>query len=174
MATVATFVLLSIAVDRAEALDRVLADDMTEGLRGEAFPIISRMINVYFPAGTGLGSFDPLFRMHEPFDFLSLKYFNHAHNDFLEIILDAGLPGAVLLASALIWMILAGVRAWRVGSGVEQALPQLGSVMLLLIAIASLFDYPARTPIIMVMTVVAGVWLSAAPKGRSVALPTTA
>jgi hypothetical protein len=31
--------------------------------------------------------------------------------------------------------------------------------MLLLVFIASIFDYPARTPMIMAMIVVAGVWL---------------
>lgn len=157
---IAIFVLISFAANRAVSIERVMALDAGQDLRGRALPVVLEMILVYFPAGSGLGGFDPVFRIHEPFDFLSLLYFNHAHNDFLEIVLDTGIFGLLMLVAALLWWAWASMRAWRAGSGTRYAVPKLGSAMLLLVMIASIFDYPARTPIIMATIVVAGMWLS--------------
>ena len=117
-----------------------------------------------------MGSFDAMFRIHEPLALLKPTYFNHAHNDFIEIVLDAGLPGLLILLAALIWWGWASMRAWRSagknGTGKSDIgksgamLPMLGSATLLLVLIASIFDYPARTPMIMAMVVLAAAWLS--------------
>lgn len=155
VAAVAAVVLVVVAADRAVSIDRALAIDAGHDMRTRGLPTVWAMIVRYFPAGTGAGSFDPLFRIAEPFALLKLTYFNHAHNDFLEIALDTGLPGLLLLASALGWWVVAGARAWRAPA----ALPRLGAAMLLLVVIASLFDYPARTPMIMAMMVLAATWL---------------
>src|SRR3546814_18361129 len=85
-------------------------------------------------------------------------YFNHAHNDFLEIVLDGGLPALLLMLVAIGWYGMASMRAWR-GSGRHSVLPKLGSAILFLVFVASAFDYPARTPMMMAMIVIAGLWL---------------
>ena len=157
---IAIFVLLSVAADRAVSIERALAIDTRQDLRTRALPTVLAMIRTYFPFGSGLGGFDPIYRIHEPFALLRLTYFNHAHNDFLELALDAGLFGILLLLAGLLWWAWASARAWRAGADARHALPKLGSAMLLLVMIASVFDYPARTPMIMAMIVVAGVWLS--------------
>lgn len=169
---VAVLVLVSIAAGRAESIDRVFAVDLGDDMRSRGLPTVLTMVGEYFPAGSGLGSFDPVFRLHEPFDLLKPTYFNHAHNDFLEVALDAGLPGVLLLAAAVLWWAWASVRAWRAGADARHVPPRLGSAMLLLVIIASAFDYPARTPLIMAMIVIAGTWLCAPQDERGAsALP---
>jgi len=158
--TVAIFVLISLAADRAVSIDRVFAGNEGQDMRSRGLPTVLAMTRTYFPWGTGLGSFDPMFRMHEPFALLKPTYFNHAHNDLLEIVLDAGLAGGLLLLAGLAWWIIASARAWQAGAGMRHALPKLGSAMLLLIVVASVFDYPARTPTVMALTVIAACWLS--------------
>lgn len=165
------FVLISIAADRAEGINRALDIDISEEKRRLALPTVLSMIMVYFPWGSGLGAFDPIYRIHEPFSLLDIKYFNHAHNDFLEVALDAGLPGILLLLCATCWWLFKSLNAWRSGSSVYGMLPKLGSAMLLLLFLASVFDYPARTPLIMATMVVAGVWLSGGAGGAHRALP---
>lgn len=160
---IAALVAISVEADRAISINRVLAEDASEDMRGRALPAVLAMIRDYFPVGSGVGSFDPVFRLHEPFALLKPTYFNHAHNDFLEIVLDAGLPGLLLLVAALTWWGWASVRAWRAAPGPGGMLPRLGSAMLLLVFVASLFDYPARTPLIMAMVVIAAVWLCDRP-----------
>lgn len=166
VAVVAAFVAISIAADRAAAVQRALTVDAGQDIRSRALPTVLEMIRLYFPMGSGLGGFDPLFRVHEPFGLLKLTYFNHAHDDVLEIILQTGIFGLLLLLSAVLWWAWASVSAWRsdaVAGGISR---KLGSGWLLLVLIASLFDYAARTPMIMAMITVAGVWLCGAPEAR--------
>lgn len=166
---VAALILISVGADRATSIHRAITLDAAEDTRARAMPTVLAMIRDYFPAGTGFGTFDPVFRMHEPFELLKPTYFNHAHNDFLEIALDGGLPALVLLLAAIGWWAYASFRVWRSASP-DATLSRLGSAMLLLIFIASAFDYPARTPMIMAMIVLAAAWLSWGAKelgGRS-------
>lgn len=156
VAVVAALVLLSVVADRAASIDRVFGLDAAQDVRARALPTVLTMIATYFPVGTGFGSFDPLFRMNEPFHLLKPTYFNHAHNDYLEIALDGGIGGILLLAASLGWWAIASVRAWRAGS----TLRCLGSAILLLVFVASLSDYPARTPIVMAVVAVASIWLN--------------
>ncbi|OYZ78989.1 MAG: hypothetical protein B7Y12_09135 [Rhizobiales bacterium 24-66-13] len=151
---VALFVLVSIAADRAESVRRAFEIDAGQDMRARGLPTVLSMIAAYFPAGAGFGGFNPIFRLNEPFSLLKPTYFNHAHNDFLEVMLDGGLPAALLLLVAIGWYGIASFRAWK-RSGRQSVLPKLGSAILLLVFVASAFDYPARTPMMMAMIVVA-------------------
>jgi O-antigen ligase len=158
VAGVAGLILLSVMSDRAMAIHRAMTVDVSQDLRARALPVVLDMIREYFPMGSGFGAFDPLFRMHEPFALLRPTYFNQAHNDFLAIVLDGGLSGLVLLVLAIGWWARASLDAWR--SRAEDAgSRRTGSVMLLMIFAASVFDYPARTPMIMAVVVIAAILL---------------
>jgi hypothetical protein len=171
----AIFVLISVMADRAVSINRLFAVDQGQDMRGRGLPVVLEMIGHYFPFGTGLGSFDPLFRLHEPFALLKPTFFNHAHNDFLEVVLDAGLPGALLLVAALGWWAWTSARAWQEGSSRYRALPRLGSALLFLVILASIVDYPARTPMIMSIAVIAAIWLGGHSQETDVsALPRSA
>ena len=164
VAVMVLVVLLSIAADRAVSIDRAIAMDAGQDMRRRGLPIVIEMIRTYFPFGSGLGGFDPLFRMHEPFELLKPTYFNRAHNDFLEIVLDTGVAGLVLLVTSTGWWVWASFRVWRAKENRVRLTARLGSAMILLILLASIFDYPARTPTVMALLVLAAVWLS---KGAS-------
>ncbi|WP_314374130.1 MULTISPECIES: O-antigen ligase family protein [Sphingomonas] len=160
-------VLLSIAADRAVSIDRAMAMDAGQDMRRRGLPIVIEMIRIYFPIGSGLGGFDPLFRMHEPFELLKPTYFNHAHNDFLEIVLDTGMAGLVLLVAGIGWWGWASFRVWRDKENRVRLTARLGSAMIFLILLASIFDYPARTPTVMALLVLAAVWLSKGASDRA-------
>ena len=169
------FVAISVAAGRAVSVDRVFALDQGQDMRTRGLPTVLAMTREYFPFGSGLGGFDAVFRAHEPFELLKPTYFNRAHNDLLEVVLDAGVAGALLLLVALGWLARSGERAWRAGSSMRHALPKLGSAILLLLVLASAFDYPARTPMMMAMIVIAALWLKSRPSGPSgSALPQSA
>ena len=165
VALIAVFVLASVAADRAVSFNRLAELDASDDIRRRGLPTLLAIIRAYFPFGTGMGSFDPIFRMHEPFALLKPTYFNHAHNDFLEIVLTAGLPGMALLITAIGWWVWRSVAAWR-GSA---PIPKLGSAILLLILLASIVDYPARTPIVMALATIAAIWLGGAGRGSAAA-----
>lgn len=152
-------VALSLVANRALSVERAIDLNAGDDIRIRAAPTIFWASLDNLPFGTGLGSFDSTFRMVEPFELLKPTYFNHAHNEFLEIALDAGLPGLALLAVALFWWIRGSIRAWR-DPVHGPTLPRLGAMALFLIIVASFFDYPLRTPIMAAVATVAAIWLN--------------
>ena len=158
VAMISIFVLASFAAGRAVSINRLINEEVGTDMRSIGLPTVVAAIRTYFPFGSGLGSFDQVFRMHEPFALLKATYFNHAHDDFLEIVLTAGLPGLLVLVAAITWWVWRSVAAWQ-GEAMQ---PKLGSAILLLILLASIVDYPVRTPIIMAVAIIAAIWLGAA------------
>ncbi|MEZ0497917.1 O-antigen ligase family protein [Sphingomonas sp. IW22] len=166
------FIGLSFAADRADAINRLIALETGEDMRSRALPTVLAMIATYMPFGSGFGGFDPVFRIHEPLELLKLTYFNQAHNDYLGIALDGGIAAIALLAAATLWWLITTIRVWRAKADESVILGRLGSAAILLILIASITDYPARTPTIMAIVVIAAFWLARANGNQSqAALP---
>lgn len=151
---------LSITLDRAVSVDRLFTANIEKDMRVQGSGTILSMMFQYFPIGTGLGSFDPLFRIHEPFALLKQTYFNRAHDDFIEITLDSGVAGLLLLASALAWWMWASWRTWFGGNSSDILLGRLGSAIIFLVLLASIVDYPARTPLLMAIVTSAAAMLA--------------
>lgn len=151
-------VILSFTLGRAVSIDRAFALEASEDLRARAFPHIVEAVTRYFPVGAGFGTFDPVYRIAEPDALLQPQYFNRAHNDWLEIVLDGGIVSLVLAVSILVWMAISAAKAWR-RKGQNAAIAETGAAALLLICLASIPDYPARAPIMMTLIVIAAVWL---------------
>ncbi len=136
-----------------------------------ALPTVLDMLRDFQPLGTGIGAFEYAFRMREPDVLLGPRYFNNAHNDWLQLPIEGGVPAAIL---AVIVLTLFAVRCWRLaragpsGSIMQQNAVQ-GVLALILLLIASIIDYPLRTPSIMLLAVVAAAMvfkpLAANPQG---------
>lgn len=146
---------------RSEAIKRLTATSVGEEDRSEAWTIVVRLANEHLPFGSGSGSFVPLYQMAEPIESLSPVYFNHAHNDWLEIWMTFGIPGILLMAAASSAYIL-GVRSlWkrRKEADEEQLQARAGASIVFIFALASMVDYPLRTPSLACFFVIACVWL---------------
>ena len=100
--------------------------------------------------------------MDEPRSILDTTYVNHAHNDFLEVLLTAGLPALVLLAAALVLWLVATRRAFSRSAprSNDMVYARLGAVLVVLLALASVSDYPLRVPSLACFFVIAAVWLT--------------
>lgn len=169
---VAAVVALSIFTDRAVSIDRLFDADVNADMRRRALPTTLAMMREMLPFGAGAGTFDAFFRISEPLDLLKPTYFNHAHNDVLEIILDTGLAGLILLLVGLVWFAISSVRVWRAEVSHDMLLGRTGSAILFVILAASLVDYPARTPLVMALVIIAASWLGeGAATARRSALP---
>lgn len=147
----------SIALDRAASVERALDMDTFGDIRFAVWGTTVMMIQRYLPFGTGFGTYDPVYRISEATNDLGQKYINQAHNDVLQLALDGGLFAVLLMIWAMIWWGRCSLYAWRDHNAM---LARLGSAMLFLVFIASLIDYPARTPMIMAVSVIGAVWLS--------------
>lgn len=153
--------LITVVASRAVAIQRLLENNPEEDSRLEAWSIVLKLIGEYAPLGSGSGSFVPVFRRVEPLEFLTPQYLNHAHNDFLEVVLNYGVPGAIVLLMAIAGFALSATRVAR-SSGrptAEFSLARVGAVIVLLSAAASAVDYPLRTPSLACLFMIACCWL---------------
>lgn len=140
---------------RDKAFDRV--DGLANEPRIPAWQTISEFLPNYFPWGSGIGSFVPVYQIHEQSQFLMRQYFNQAHNDWLDILLTAGLPGLVLTLIAVV-MFAVAVKAALGARGTAGHLRRTGMIVILLLAFASVTDYPLRTPILSALFAIAAIW----------------
>jgi O-antigen ligase len=151
----------TIWVSRDLAIKRL--EDDTEGLRWPVWQSIVDTLPHYLPWGTGVGSYVEAYKVLEPDNLLRPTFSNHAHNEALEILFTAGIPGAALLLLAFVFLAVSVWRGLR-AAGDGALFKRLGVVVVILLAIASLSDYPIRTPILSAVVALAAIW-AAAPQG---------
>jgi O-antigen ligase len=120
--------------------------------RFEGWPIVLHAAASFSPFGSGVGSFDVVYRAVEPLNQISDVYFNHAHNDYLELWLEAGVAGAALLVVFLAWLGWRTWSAWRRSDRSTSAnLARASSLVVGLLLVHSVVDYPLRTEAIVVL-----------------------
>lgn len=93
--------------------------------------------------GSGVGSFQQVYPQYEDPAAVTATFVNHAHNDYLEIALETGIPGLLLVAAFLWWWVSRAVPIWRSAAVDRYALA--GSIVSAAILVHSLVDYPLRT-----------------------------
>jgi O-antigen ligase len=96
-----------------------------------------------FPTGTGLGTFESVYATYEDADAVTRTYVNHVHNDYLEIVLEGGAFGALILAAFLLWWAKIAKGVWRAGN--EAGLSRAAVVASGVILASCFVDYPLRT-----------------------------
>ena len=91
------------------------------------------------PFGTGFGTFRNAYTPYEGIENLYTTYVNHAHNDYLELVLEGGVLALALMALCL-WILLVAMRL-----SFNHAFARLGIVSIAAILLHSIVDYPLRT-----------------------------
>ncbi|HEX2802575.1 MAG TPA: O-antigen ligase family protein [Sphingomicrobium sp.] len=96
-----------------------------------------------FPAGTGLGTFERAYHWYEDAADVGRQYINHAHNDYLEVVLELGAGGALLILLFLAWWALAAIRIWS--SALATPFARAAMIATAVILAQSFVDFPLRT-----------------------------
>lgn len=97
------------------------------------------------PLGTGFGSFVDVYQIHEISDKLIPPFINAAHNDYLQIALEGGIAGALLIVVFLLWYIMkvVGLIMGHDGSGRYEK--PAAAIAIFLVLLHSLVEYPLHT-----------------------------
>jgi O-antigen ligase len=153
--------LLTIVFSRAQALQRLVADEDNQDLRFQVWGPIIEQGWKYFPFGAGAGAFAQAYQTGERNELLYPSYVNLAHNDFIEVFFSFGLTGLALIMAAIILWIVATYRIWRLPSNERPSIivGKMASVIMLILAVASVSDYPLRDPSMMVLWTVCCLWM---------------
>lgn len=137
--------------DRSNAIVRLIDGDgdAAADMRFAAFDTVLELLKSQWVLGGGFGSFAKLFQTVEPDALLLPSYFNAAHNDWLQLPIEGGLPGVLIALVGLVWLVATLVGAvldkGRVIKSVQVEAMLLG-VAFACLAICSFVDYPLRVP----------------------------
>lgn len=125
-------------------LERFDATGAREG-RFENWPLIAETTNTYLPLGSGLGSFDAVFRSVEPLARLDPTFFNQAHNDYLETWLETGWLGGALIVAFMVWYFRRSWTIWQTRSAPYWDMQRASTIAIGVVLLHSFVDYPMRT-----------------------------
>jgi O-antigen ligase len=148
------------ASDRAVSIGRLLHSEAADR-RMETVGPVARLAVDMLPLGTGFGSFDPVYRIHERTELLTTFTLNHAHNDLLELMITGGIPALAILAAGILWIVFRAtriLRSWQ-SRRTEIAFARLGLFVIVLLLVWSLVDYPLRAPTLAMVFAIAAGWL---------------
>ncbi|HVR89979.1 MAG TPA: O-antigen ligase family protein [Novosphingobium sp.] len=111
--------------------------------RGEFLVNGVKMLRDYLPFGSGVGTFQDLYRWYENPAQVGTTYVNHAHDDLLELLIETGLFGLAAVGLFLVWF---APRAWNLWTNERNHPVALAaSVVIAVELLHSLVDYPLRT-----------------------------
>lgn len=100
----------------------------------------------YYPFGAGMGTFVKAYQGMEPLSVVGGHYVNHAHNDYIELVLEFGALAYAGLALFFIWY---AIRAYRVilreAYGSANLIARVALIVILVLLLHSIVDYPIRT-----------------------------
>jgi O-antigen ligase len=111
--------------------------------RQTSFALTFRAARAYFPIGSGTGSFQPVYHLQEPLASVGTTFMNHAHSDWLELLLETGIVGTAFAALFLGWWVVRVRAIWRAED--RDPFAQAAAIATAAMMLHSLVDYPLRT-----------------------------
>lgn len=146
--------MLGVQLALYRVLDRFDADPLADARIPLALTTLEAA-KAFMPFGSGAGTFVPVYATFERVQDAGVAYANRAHNDLLEVWLEAGIPGLLLTGAFLIWLVRRNIALWRAaparGGEIDLLLARAAGLVLVLVSAHSLVDYPLRTAAMMAL-----------------------
>ena len=157
IAAIANAIALLLAVQFGFAgLAERISEAASSDLRWSLVSVTAKAAKDFFPFGSGIGTFAPVYQRYEPLEYLQDVYVNRAHNDWVESWLEGGVANAVVVVGLLACYLFLAYRSWRTANpNLRQvAYARAGSICIGLLLVHSVVDYPLRTTALSVMVAV--------------------
>jgi O-antigen ligase len=136
---------LALQVGLAPVLERFSVEGALEDARWAIFGSSLAAVALFFPFGSGLGSFPEVYRRFQPDEVP--KFVNHAHNDYIEYLFEGGLVAAVVIVLFLVLYLRAWPRLLRQPRWGTLSFMQAGAGLgLLLLALHGFTEYIWHIP----------------------------
>lgn len=112
--------------------------EVIEGGRWEIWKNSQSILRDYWPWGAGLGGFRQTYEQIEPLQIVTPSYVNAVHNEYFQIIIEAGGIGVLLTSTSILYILIC---AWR---RINDPISIFSFIGILAIIMHSLVDYPLR------------------------------
>ena len=144
-------------------MQRVEQSESFEDIRWPAAQVTLQAAIANMPFGSGFGTFAPIYEKFAPRTLLRDRYLNQAHNDWLDLWLSGGAPAIVLAVGFLAWSTASTFKLWSTGQPearvLDLALARAAPIVIVLLLLHSVVDYPLRTAALSVLFAIACAYL---------------
>lgn len=155
---IAAGLVVALVISLQFALPRVIArfgDDPMDDARWAIAATTWQAVQSFFPTGAGFGTFVPVYAHFERLqDILPDRYVNHAHNEWLQLFLETGLLGMIVVAGAGFALFTRATKVWTnpdpLASPLDVTMARAAAMILVLVSLHSLVEFPMRTAAIAV------------------------
>jgi O-antigen ligase len=143
-------IILTVQFSLYRIMERFADDPLADG-RITFARVTTEAAKAYMPFGSGTGSFVPVYAMTEkPQDAFAYTYVNQAHDEYLQVWLETGVVGIVLIGLFVIWLVLRSIKIWRRAPppgarDIDVSLARAATLIVGLLMAHSVVDYPLRT-----------------------------
>lgn len=127
-------------------INRFFTHNPLEDVRWVMYEQALQTAQAYFPIGSGPGTFKYVYAAFQPHNTsISQQFVDHAHNDYLELIIETGLLGIsiIIIYSALFTAQL--IRVWRTKNSSEYYLKMGAAIGILGAYFHAFFDFNLHT-----------------------------
>jgi O-antigen ligase len=143
-------ILLAVLVVMAQAsmvgVLRLAETDPLNDFRATIASVSLEAAKAQFPVGSGFGTFVPVYQLYETPQTIVDPYINHAHNEWLQLVIEGGMPAIALMAIFVLWLVVALFKAFRLAAAnPDHAHIRAAGVAILLLLLHSIIDFPLRT-----------------------------
>jgi O-antigen ligase len=136
---------LALQVGLAPVLERFSVEGALEDARWGIYGSSMAAVALFFPFGSGIGSFPEVYRRFQPEDIP--QFVNHAHNDYIEYLFEGGLVAAVVLVLFAVMYLRTWPRLLKLPRWGTLSYMQAGAGLgLLLMALHGLTEYNWHIP----------------------------
>lgn len=142
-----SLLMFSAVLINGEALVDRFIEDNADGIeRWQVDRLTLEAIEDHAWLGSGLGSFDTVFPRYRTEAVES--YYDRAHNDYLQTLLELGVPAGSMLMGAVAWLVLRCIRGLRVRRR-DAVFSCLGLAVTVLVACHATVDFSLQVPAVM-------------------------
>ncbi len=140
--------ILSLVPNIAIVMERFgnTSEDGRLDMLAQSWPLIEQ----YSATGSGFGSFSEVFVPNEKLEWLLPNYVNQLHNDWVQFVMEGGIPAGLIIILVIISLTMATLKARAQGEqhsssgSFEANILWASMVIIALFGLHSIIDYPAR------------------------------
>ncbi len=131
---------------------RLAEGDTINDFRTTISEVSMTAANAQFPWGSGFGTFVPVYQLYETPETIIDPYVNYAHNEWLQLAIEGGLPALILLGLFLLWLAVALVKALRLAPlDPANAMIRASGLVVVLLLVHAIVDFPFRNAALMTL-----------------------